>query len=342
MTADGAKRLPLKGTLPSEDDVLSYFDSLSNWGRWGDDDELGTLNLVSPEKRIAAAQLVRVGATVSCAWDIGSPGAMNTPAVQRFMLATGEVSMSEFRALVARGGIDPDRLVPNRRDDDRSSGAGDFLGVAYHGYTVTHIDGLSHVFWDGRMYGGHPSKLVTASFGATKHGIQTLPGGIVTRGVLLDVARLHGKDWLEPGESVSPSDLEACEAEHGVRVEEGDVLLLRTGYGRKVRDRGRDDVAAVGRAGWHAACLPWFHTRGVAAIGCDTAQDAMPSGYEHVRSPIHSVGIVAMGLWLIDNCDLEAVSATCDRLGRWEFLFTLAPLRWVGATGSPANPLATF
>jgi kynurenine formamidase len=329
-------------TAPTEDEVLAYFDTLSNWGRWGDDDSLGTLNLVTPEKRIAAAQLVRVGETVSCAWDIGGPGALNTPAVQRFMLATGELSMSDFRALVASSGGDPDRLAPGRRDDDRSSGAGDFLGVAYHGYTVTHIDGLSHVFWDGRMYGGHTSALVTASFGAMRHGIQSLSGGVVTRGVLLDIARLRGVDWLEPGESVSPSDLEACEAEHGLRVDEGDVLLLRTGYGRKVREKGRDDVGTVGRAGWHASVLPWFHERGVAAIACDTAQDAMPSGYGTVRSPIHSVGIAAMGLWLIDNCDLEPLSAACDRLGKWEFLFTVAPLRWVGATGSPANPLATF
>jgi kynurenine formamidase len=242
-----------------------------------------------------------------------------TPPAQRFMLATGD-----------------------QGHWDGSSGAGDYLGVAYHGYVVTHIDALSHVFWNGKMYGGHSSDLVTSGSGATKQGIETLFRGVVTRGVLLDVAGLRGKDWLEPGEPVSPEDLEGCEAEHGVRVDEGDVLLMRTGYGRKVRGRGRDDVANAGRAGWHAACLPWFRERGVAAIACDTAQDAMPSGYEKVRSPIHSVGIVAMGLWLVDNCDLEPLAEICNRLGRYEFLFTLAPLRWTGATGSPANPLATF
>jgi kynurenine formamidase len=302
-------------TAPKEDEVLSYFDALSNWGRWGPDDELGTLNFVTPAKRIAAAQLVRVGETVSCAWDIGGAAAMSPPA-QRFMLATGE--------------------------GPAATGAGDYLGVAYHGYTVTHIDGLSHVFWNGCTYGGRASSVVSSGAGATQLGIETLFGGVVTRGVLLDVARQRGVDWLEPGDSVDPDDLERCEAEHGVRVDSGDVLLLRTGYGRKIRERGRDDVGAVGRAGWHASCLPWLHAREVAAIACDTAQDATPSGYERLRSPIHSVGIAAMGLWLIDNCDLEPLSATCDRLGRWEFLFGLAPLRWVGATGSPANPLAIF
>jgi kynurenine formamidase len=141
---------------------------------------------------------------------------------------------------------------------------------------------------------------------------------------------------------VFPEDLEETEGRQGVRVDEGDVLLLRTGYGRKVREKGPDDVARDGRAGWHAACLPWLHERGVAMIACDTAQDAQPSGYANIRSPIHAVGIVAMGLWLLDNCDLEALADTCSASGRFEFMFTLAPLRWVGATGSPANPFATF
>jgi kynurenine formamidase len=270
-----------------------------------------------------------VGTTVSCAWDIGGAAPI-LGVTQRFMLGTGE------------GLQDPERVMPAGRQGDRSAGAGDYLGIAYHGYTVTHVDALSHVFWDGRMYNGKRAELVSASSGATHHDVTSLREGVITRGVLLDVASLRGVDWLEPGEPVFPSDLEEAEERFGARVEEGDVLLLRTGYSRKVRDRGGDDVAALGRAGWHAACLPWLHERGVAMIACDTAQDAMPSGYEKVRSPIHSVGIVAMGLWLIDNCDLEGLSQTCSDLGRSEFLFTLAPLRWVGATGSPANPLATF
>jgi kynurenine formamidase len=320
----------LSPNTPSEEEVLSYFDALSNWGRWGDDDQLGTLNLVSPEKRIAAAELVRSGTTVSLAWDIGgSPPADQPWPPQRFMLATGQ------------GLSDADRVVAPGRAG-RSSGAAEHIGLVYHGHTVTHIDGLSHIFWDGKMYNGKPAELVTSAVGATHHAITALSEGIFTRGVLLDVAQVRGVDWLEPGDAVFPEDLEACETRHGALVEEGDVIMLRTGYGKKVRDKGPDNVATGGRAGWHAACLPWFKQRGVAAIACDTAQDAQPSGYKTVRAPIHAVGIVAMGLWLIDNCDLEALAAACDRLGRSDFLFTLAPLRWVGATGSPANPLATF
>lgn len=317
---------------PTENEVLSYFDALSNWGRWGPDDELGTLNLISPAKRIAAAQLVRLGTTVSCAWDIGGAPPADQPMgpPRRYMLATGQ------------GIGDEHRVTTPGREGDRAAGAAEYIGLVYHGHTVTHVDGLSHIFWDGRMYNGKPAELVTSTFGATQHDITALREGVATRGVLLDVAGSRGGDWLEPGEAVFPSDLEAAEEGEGVRVDEGDVVLLRTGYGRKVRDIGPDDVAKVGRAGWHATCLPWFRHRGVAMIACDTAQDAIPSGYERLRNPIHAVGIVAMGLWLLDNCDLEALAQTCNGMGRWEFLFTLAPLRWVGATGSPANPLAMF
>ncbi len=148
--------------------------------------------------------------------------------------------------------------------------------------------------------------------------------------------------WLEPGEGVFPADLEAAEARQGVRVGPGDAVLLRTGYGRRQREQGPDETARVGRAGWHVACLPWLFERDVALIGCDTAQDVHPSGYPSMRSPMHAIGIVAMGLWLLDNCDLEPLASTCARLGRFEFFFQLAPLRLVGATGSPVNPLALF
>lgn len=318
--------------VPSEEEVLGWFDSLSNWGRWGDDDELGTLNLVSPEKRITAAQLVRVGRTISCAWDIGGRPPADQPfgGPQRFMAQTGQ------------GLADEHRVTAPYRPGDRSSGALEHIGLVYHGHTVTHLDALSHIFWDAKMYNGRPAELVTSSLGATEHAITGLRDGVVTRGVLLDVAKVRDVDWLDPGEAVFPDDLEACETTFGVRVEEGDAILLRTGYGKKVRDAGPDDVVRVGRAGWHAACLPWFHDRGVAMIACDTAQDAQPSGYPALRGPIHAIGIVAMGLWLLDNCDLERLSEVCSEHGRYDFLFTLAPLRWVGATGSPANPIATF
>lgn len=315
----------MAGSDPSQEEVLSWFERFSNWGRWGEDDSLGTLNLITPAHRTAAAALVTEGITVSCAWEIAT-----TPSIdqrfgppQRFMVSTGEG-------------------VVEGADGPRYAGAAEHIGLVYHGYSVSHLDGLSHYFWDGHMYGGRPAGLVTAGGGAGQLAVTDAATGIVGAGVLLDVAAERGVDWLEPGEGVRPADLEAAEARQGERVGEGDVVLLRTGYGARRHRHGPDDVAAVGRAGWHVSCIPWLRERGVAAIGCDTAQDVHPSGYEALRSPVHAVGIVAMGLWLIDNCDLEALHDTCERLSRWRFHLSVAPLRVVGGTGSPVNPLATF
>ena len=191
------------------------------------------------------------------------------------------------------------------------------------------------------MYNGLDSALVTDWLGATRLDVRDLRQGIVTRGVVLDVARARGRVF-EPGEPVMPTDLEAAEVMAGLRVEAGDVLLLRTGDGERRTADWKNYEPDV-QPGYQAACLPWLHERGVAAIGSDVAQDVRPSGYGgELTMPIHTVGIVAMGLWLIDNCNLEQVAETCAALARWEFQFVLGPLRREGATGSPANPLAVF
>ena len=316
-------------TPPTEEQVLDYLDTLSNWGRWGDDDELGTLNLITPEKRRAAAALVREGISVSCSWEIETrpqpDHAFGTP--QRYMLSTGQGLNDEHR--VGATGA-------------RNAGALEFIGFIFHGYAITHIDGLCHFFWDGKMYNGKPAELVTSGLGATHHAITALKDGIVTRGVLLDVAAAQDRPWLDPGEGVYPEHLEAAEARQNVRVEPGDAVLLRTGYGRKKGELGREQLPANGYPGWHAASLPWLHERGAAVIGADTAQDAMPSGYSVMNQPVHIVSLTAMGLHLIDNANFEQLAETCERLGRWEFQFVLSPLRMSGGTGSPANPLAIF
>ena len=253
--------------------------------------------------------------------------------VHRFMVMTGEGLADENRVV-------PPHPVPGI-DMSRMAGAAEYMGMVFHGVNVTHLDALSHMFWDRKSYNGGPAELTNAMFGATNLAVTALHQGIVTRGVLIDVPATRGVDWLGPGDGVFPEDLEAAEARQGVTVEAGDVVLLRTGYGRHKREVGAIPVHE-GQPGWHAASLPWLHERGVAAIGCDTAQDVVPSGYTTIALPVHTMGMVAMGLALIDNCDLEELAATCAKLGRHEFLFTLAPLRLMGGTGSPANPLATF
>ena len=309
--------------------MLGWFDALSNWGRWGDDDRLGTLNHLTAAKRVSAAGLVQEGVSVSCSWDIRTgpqPGA--TVESQRYMLSTGLGLDEEGRRGLLGGG--------------RGGGAQEFIGMVFHGLDVTHLDSLAHLFWDGKMYGGAPASLVSDRQGALKHDVLAVREGVTTRGVLLDIARLRGVEVLDPDDHIYPEDLEAAEQAAGVRCEAGDVLLVRTGEGGARRAEGRSYNPNKPRSGYSAACLPWLHERGISMIGSDVAQDPSPSGYKHVVMPVHMVGIVAMGLWLIDNCQLEDLAQACADRGRWEFHFVLAPIRFQGVTGSPVNPLAVF
>jgi kynurenine formamidase len=319
--------------LPTEAEVIEYFTSLSNWGRWGDDDVLGTLNLITDEKRVAASRLVRRGRTVSCSWEIDPRLQRDdvTAPPMRLMVHTGEGLGDEERVL-------PAHILPT----DRQAGASEFLGITYHGYRITHLDALSHIFWDKKMYNGHASAKVTVSHGATVNDVTSVREGIVTRGILLDVPAHRGVDWMEPGEYVLPEEIDEILATQGIEVEEGDALVLRTGYSRRRIEKGADNVLHAGRAGWHAACLPWFHRHGISMIAADVAADVVPSGYDGVRIPIHAVGIAAMGLWLLDNCNLEPLAAACAEYGTHAFEWIIAPLPFVGATGSPVNPLAVF
>ena len=307
------------------EDVLGYFETLSNWGRWGEDDELGTLNHITDDVRLAAARAVRHGRSVSCAWEIGVPEGMerSTTTCPRAADMPGAENMpAAFR------------------NDRRWGFSNERLGFVFHGNTTTHLDAPCHVFWDGAMYNGRPHELVDATTGSAWAAVTAAANGIVTRGVLLDVARARGVSSFDPGQGVFPADLEEAERRQGVRVRSGDAVLLRTGYGR-VRHEGG---AATGfeQAGWHASCLPWLHAREVALIGADTPQDVQPSGFDEVLMPVHAVGLVAMGLWLLDNCDLEACAATAVELGQWDFQLAVAPVRFAGTSGSPVNPIATF
>jgi len=313
--------------VPSEAEVLNYFQTYSNWGRWGKDDQMGTLNLITPEKRVQAARLVGDGATVSCSRVISTQVTPEShpplhPAPTHFIIKSGE----QFA-----GAANPKTEI---------QAALDYFGVAFHSATVTHLDSVGHVFWEGKMYNGFSSDLVTASEGATKESIDLLANGVVSRGVLLDIPRTKGVDWLEPGTPVFPEDLEAAEKACNVKVEPGDVLLVRTGWYKRRLDLG--PVSFDVRPGLQALALPWLHERQIAMLGGDGTNDVQPSNYPTVRLPMHQVGIVAMGLWLLDNANLEDLAAACERHGRWEFMLTMGPLRIVNGTGSPINPIAIF
>jgi len=293
-------------------EVLDYLHSLSNWGRWGDDDQLGTLNLVTPDVTAAAAAAVSRRRTVSCA-----------------------------RALDTESSADNPTPVGHTMIGTHHEGFGaDSFAVSPHGYATSHIDALCHIFHDGHLYNGYPTESVTAQ-GATRLGIDHLRGGIVTRGVLLDLPAVRGVDALEPGEPVFPEDLDMAEAHAGVRTRPGDVLLVRTGRWRWRDVHGPWD-AGRRAAGLDASCLPWLRRRDVAALGSDGVSDVVPSRVEGVPLPIHTVAIVALGLHLLDNLELEALAVACTEEGRADFLFVVAPLVLTGGTASPVNPIAVF
>ncbi|MFR9804138.1 cyclase family protein [Pseudonocardia sp. RS010] len=316
-------------TSPSEEELLTWFDKLSNWGRWGADDRVGTLNHLTAAKRVASSELVRDGESVSCSWDIRTgrqPGAIVES--QRYMIATGLGLEEEGR----RGLMGP----------GRAGGAQEYIGMVFHGLDITHLDSLAHVFWNGKMYNGVPASMVSDRHGALKHDILAVSHGVVTRGVLLDMARLRGVDVLAADDHIRPEDLEAAEDAAGVRLEPGDVLLMRTGEGGARIAQKKAYNANKPRSGFQAACLPWLHDRGIAMVGSDVTNDPSPTEYRELHMPIHMIGLVAMGLWLIDNCQLEDLARACEQRGRWDFQFVLSPIRFQGVTGSPVNPLAIF
>ncbi len=302
-------------------DVDAMAQELSNWGRWGPDDERGALNFITPEVSAAAAALVSDGVTVSCALELAkTPAADNPTPVLHFMTGAGDVSdQGRIRGLEATG---------------------DGFMISPHGMANTHMDALCHILDQGKMYNGFPASDVLST-GAEKNSILAGEQGIATRGVLLDIAALKGVDWLEPGDAISVADLEAAEARQGVQVRSGDILLIRTG-----RDTRREAEGAWppfdGLAGLLMETLPWIREREVAILGCDGVSDMIPSNVADSPLPIHHIIITYMGIHLVDNARLGPLGEACAARNRWEFLLTIAPLRLVGGTASPINPIAMF
>jgi kynurenine formamidase len=318
-------------------EALGFLDSLSNWGRWGPDDRLGTLNLVTDETRRAAARLVTDGTSVSCAHDIDPTVMDPIHHFHRYMVVSGEGLKDEHRVPHMFGATPGQRWSPSR----------EYVGMVFHGSLVTHLDALSHMAWDAKTYNGYPAERVNSVSGALDLPVSALTAGVTGRGVLFDVPRSRGVEAIPPGTAVEVDEIERMEAEQGLVVGEGDIVFLRTGP----RPPEPESPAGVwnwraAKSGWAASCLPWMRERGVAMIGHDGSNDTFPAppDYEAVGlpNPIHVVTLVTMGLWIIDNMALDELATTCERLQRWEFLVHVAPMRLLGGTGSPVNPIATF
>jgi kynurenine formamidase len=290
------------------------FEATKRWGRWGDDDERGALNLLTPERVARAATLVRDGLTVPCGRRLATGPAVDNPSpAMHLMVQAGDVAAG------SKG----------------FQWSGDFVGVAMHGNSVSHLDALCHVFVDGQMYNGAPATDVT-SIGARRSSIEVAETGIVGRGVLLDIPRSRGLDWLEPGDAITPDELDAT----GIDVEQGDIVLVHTG-----RDRRRDAVGpwntyTDGLAGLSPECARWLHDKDPSVLGSDGVSDVMPGPDPEWPIAIHMCAIVGMGIHLLDNLRLDLLADACAERNRWEFLFVVAPLQIGGGTGSPVNPIA--
>jgi kynurenine formamidase len=298
----------------TQTDVDAWMSELSNWGRWGKQDQVGTVNLITPEKRKAAAALVKEGHSISLAHNAETEKAVDNPSpFSHTMLASGAHPSGQF-------------VLDN-------------YSVSFHGYAHTHMDALCHMAWHGKMYNGFPQTDVTAQ-GAKELPVTGYKNGIFTRGILIDIPRLKNLPYLEPSTAIYPEDLDAWEHKSGIRVGSGDVVFIRTGRWARRAAKGPWDSAHI--AGLYASTAKWLKQRDVSMVGSDAATDVMPSGVPGVVQPMHQLLLVAMGTPIFDNCDLEELANAAAERRRWAFLVTAAPLPVPGGTGSPLNPVATF
>ena len=306
--------------IASEADFRLALKELSNWGRWGNDDELGTANLITPAKRKQALALAKEGLTISLAHDVVQEKAVDAPNVLQRTLGN---------------------VAPTGTTDTYQ-----YTGT-YHGVAHSHLDALDcHMMVDGKGYNGVSVEDINAQGGCPKGSINALKDGVVTRAILFDATRLPGKatpqGWLDPGTAIHSEDLEVLEKLERVKVSAGDVMLLYTGRWKRRAALG-PWPNTTGFAGYQADVAYFLKERGVSFIGCDGPNDVSPTGLPPtVTNPLHRLALVAMGVDIFDNLDFERAIEQARRLNRYEFLFMAAPLRIDKGTGSPLNPLAIF
>jgi kynurenine formamidase len=315
---DAAKPSGGRPSIATVEDFRRAMKELSNWGRWGDKDELGAANLITPAKRKQAAALAREGLSVSLAHDVVQEKAADAPTILERTLVTVSPTVSM----------------------DRYQYSG-----TYHGVVHSHLDAVDcHIMVDGMGYNGVSMDEIKATGGCPRGSIHALKDGVVTRGILFDATRLPGKatpqGWLEPGTAIHREDLEALERMQRVKVSPGDVILLYTGRWKRRAARG-PWPNSEGFAGYHIDVAYFLKERGVSFIASDGPNDVSPSGLPPGVG-LHQLALVAMGVGIFDNLDFESAVEQARRLNRYEFFFMAAPLRIEKGTGSPLNPLAVF
>jgi len=308
----------MSGSVMSAASFRALHDRLRGQVPWGPADRRGALGHITPERLAAAASEVRLGRSVTMAAPLAGSAPDNPEPGTRHMK----------------------RLPSEPSDVPGLSFAADQLVMNVHGDVDSHIDALCHVSYDGTLYNGVRPDAVTSQ-GASELSIDDARNGIVGRGVLLDIPRLRGVAWVEPGDHVTAAELAAAEAAQQVHVGAGDLLFVRVGHRRRRAELGPWDVAKS-RAGLHPDAMEYLAERQVAALGSDSNSDAAPSGVEGAAFPVHVLAIHAMGLHLLDYLQFDDLVPACEAAGRWSFLCVVAPLRLPGGTGSPVNPIAVL
>jgi kynurenine formamidase len=287
---------------------------LTNWGRWGKDDQMGALNLITPAKRKQAAALVKEGVSVSLASNAATTKALDVPCPVEWAMVAASPAAATDR-------------------------------IAYpciHGAGTTHIDSYAHIFFNGKMWNGYPvAGNVSREGGALKGSVLNMKNGIMTRAVFYDIPRLKGVPYLEPGTRIFPEDLEAWEKKAGVKVGPGDAMLLRWGRwarGAKLGPWNTDE----GSAGLDNTVIPWLKKRDIALLSWETPGYVPQPPGDLPRLALHNFVLSHLGIMLIDRGMFEALAEAAAARNRWEVMLTVAPLPIPRGTGSPVNPIATF
>lgn len=306
--------------MPMPDAFLTAARAVNNWGRWGPDDEIGTLNLITDEVVLGAVRSVRTG--------------------RRFPLAI-PLSKDGPQAGLVPGRDNPTHEVfsvnhPLTGDAAAFATSDDRIELALQ--AGTHWDGLAHVSWDGRVYNGFGAEVVRAD-GTSRLGVHHVTS-LVSRGILLDIPRALGVEVLAPGHLITPADLEAAVQLTGEQVRPGDVVLVRTGQIRHFH-AGDRITYAFPSPGPGIDAARWFHGHDVAAVATDTlAFEVFPCEQESLFLPVHLLHLVEMGMTQGQNFDLEALAADCATDGQYTFLLSATPEPVVGGVGSPVAPVA--
>jgi kynurenine formamidase len=320
MLTAAAQQPPATPTYTQAPRTAEEFDEMitriSNWGRWGKDDQLGAANLITEAKRREAAALVTRGIVVSLARDEGNSDPDNPGAPPN------------VRHLMAKPMNDGLVLVGSYQ-------------LGGHSLSMTHLDTFCHILYKGKTYNGLTLNDVYSEGGCKKMGLAPYRNGIITRGVLIDLPRLRGVDYLEPGTPVYTEDIEAWEKKAGLKVSPGDAIFLRTGRWVRRARYGEWDIVKL-NAGFHPSVAPWLKARGVTFVGQDGPDGVQPLSFPGVQYPFHTMVMVGLGIDILDQVNLEDVAVTAARLNRWTFMLSVAPLRIPMGTGSAVNPLAVF